>query len=167
MDQPAPRPASPWRGQAPVLAVVAAGGGLGSAARYGAGRLWPTAEGGWPWATFGVNAAGCALIGVLMVLITEVWAAHRLVRPFLGTGVLGGFTTFSTYSQETHGLLVDGRTGVALAYLTATVAAALSAVWLAAAATRAVARRGRRHGGADNGRDGGDGGDGTDGGGRA
>jgi CrcB protein len=148
MDEPAPRhprPPSPWRGQAPVVAVVALGGGLGAAARYGAGRLWPTPEGGFPWATFGVNATGCALIGVLMVLITEVWAAHPLVRPFLGTGVLGGFTTFSTYSQETERLVDGERARTALAYMTLTVAAALAAVWLAATATRVVTRR-WRHG---------------------
>jgi CrcB protein len=142
MDEPAPRrrPPTPWRGQGLVVGVVALGGGLGAAARYGALRLWPTPEGGFPWATFGVNAAGCALIGVLMVLITEVWAAHRLVRPFLGTGVLGGFTTFSTYSQEIEGLVDAERARTALAYMTLTVAAALAAVWLAATATRLATR---------------------------
>jgi fluoride exporter len=140
MDVPRPRRRSPWRGQVPVVAVVSLGGGLGAVIRYGAGRLWPTPGDGFPWTTLGVNALGCALIGVLMVLITEVWAAHRLVRPFLGTGVLGGFTTFSTYSQEIEILVDHGRPRLALAYMTLTVAAALAAVWLAATTTRAVTR---------------------------
>ena len=56
--------------------------------------------GSFPWTTLLVNGVGCAVIGVFMVVITDVWAAHRLVRPFFGTGVLGGFTTFSTYAVD-------------------------------------------------------------------
>lgn len=132
---PGRRPA-PWRGQASVVAVVAAGGGIGAAARYGASLLWPTRTGGFPWTTFWVNVAGCALMGVLMVVITEAWAAPRLVRPFLGTGVLGGFTTFSAYAVDVERLLGTGHAPAALACLALTPPAALSAVWLASAATR-------------------------------
>ncbi|MEV3988820.1 CrcB family protein [Streptomyces sp. NPDC049837] len=127
-----------WRAQGPVVAVVAAGGALGASARYGASLLWPTAAGGFPWTTLCVNAAGCALIGVLMVVITELGSAHRLVRPFLGTGVLGGFTTFSAYAADVRQLLVGGRTPTALAYLALTPAAALVAVATAAWLTRRV-----------------------------
>ncbi|MEV5431642.1 fluoride efflux transporter CrcB [Streptomyces sp. NPDC052701] len=141
------RPRSPgrrhaWRDQAPVVAVVALGGGAGAAARYAAALGWPAGAGGFPWATFWVNAAGCAVIGVLMVVVTEIRSAHRLVRPFLGTGVLGGFTTFSTYAVDVQQLVEHGRIGTALAYLAATPLAALTAVWLAATATRRA--RGRR-----------------------
>ena len=52
------------------------------------------------WATFWTNVVGCAVIGVFMVVITDVWAAHRLVRPFFGTGVLGGFTTYSAFAVQ-------------------------------------------------------------------
>ncbi|TDC20261.1 fluoride efflux transporter CrcB [Streptomyces sp. 8K308] len=138
---PRPLPApSFWRGQRSVLTVVALGGGLGAAARYGAGLLWPTPADGFPWTTLLVNVVGCALIGVLMVLITEVWTAHRLVRPFLGTGLLGGFTTFSTYSQDIERQLTDGRALTAVSYLLLTLAGALAAVLGAAAATRRLAR---------------------------
>ncbi|MFE1449800.1 fluoride efflux transporter CrcB [Streptomyces olivaceoviridis] len=135
------RSAPAWRrgladGQAPVIAVVAAGGALGAVARYGASLLWPTAEGAFPWTTLVVNATGCAVIGVFMVVITDLWAAHRLVRPFFGTGVLGGFTTFSTYSVDIQQLVQSGQARTGLAYLAATLLAALAAVWLAAAATR-------------------------------
>ncbi|MCP3754828.1 CrcB family protein [Streptomyces sp. TBY4] len=120
-----------------VLAAVAAGGAVGAAARYGVGLLWPAAPGAFPWGTFWVNVAGCALIGVLMVLIGEGGrSAHPLVRPFLGVGVLGGFTTFSTYAVDLARLLDAGEAGTALAYAGLTVAGALGAVWAAAVLTR-------------------------------
>jgi CrcB protein len=132
-----PRP-SVWRGQGPVVAVVALGGALGAVARYAASLWWPARSGGFPWTTFGINVVGCAVIGVFMVVITDVWAAHRLVRPFFGTGVLGGFTTFSTYAVDIQKLVDAGRPGTALAYLAATLLAALAAVWLAVTAARRV-----------------------------
>jgi CrcB protein len=118
------------------VAAVALGGGLGATARYAASLLWPAQGGGFPWATFWVNLVGCAVIGVFMVVITDVWAAHRLVRPFFGTGVLGGFTTFSTYAVDIQKLVGAGHPRTALAYLFATLLGALAAVWLAMAATR-------------------------------
>ncbi|MFK4541207.1 CrcB protein [Streptomyces tendae] len=132
---------SEWRTQAPVVAVVALGGGTGAAARYAASLWWPTPSGGFPWTTFAVNAVGCAVIGVFMVVITEVRPAHRLVRPFFGTGVLGGFTTFSTYAVDTRSLFADGQVRTGLAYLAATPLAALTAVWLAAWAARRLLKR--------------------------
>ncbi|WP_328558990.1 CrcB family protein [Streptomyces coelicoflavus] len=136
------RPTAPgrprWSGQAPVVAVVALGGGTGAAARYAAALWWPTPAGGFPWTTFGVNGVGCAVIGVFMVVVTEVRPAHRLVRPFFGTGVLGGFTTFSTYAVDSRSLFADGQVPTGLAHLAATPLAALTAVWLAAWATRRV-----------------------------
>ncbi|MER7110514.1 fluoride efflux transporter FluC [Streptomyces sp. NPDC000229] len=127
-----------WRAQAPVVAVVALGGAMGASARYGASLLWPTPVSGFPWTTLGVNAVGCALIGVFMVVISEVWAAHRLVRPFFGTGVLGGFTTFSTYAVDVQQLVEGGRAGTGLVYLGLTPLAALAAVGTAAWLTRRV-----------------------------
>jgi CrcB protein len=126
----------PDRGNGPVLAVVALGGAIGACARYGASLLWPTASGGFPWTTFGVNVAGCAVIGVFMVLITDLWAPHRLVRPFFGTGVLGGFTTFSAYAVDIQRLVDTGRAGTGVVYLGLTLCAALAAVWSAVWVTR-------------------------------
>jgi CrcB protein len=132
------------RGQGSVVAVVAAGGAIGACARYGAGLIWPTG-GGIPMTTLWVNVLGCLVIGVFMVVITEVWAAHRLARPFFGTGVLGGFTTFSTYAVDIRHLVDDGRAAAALAYMAGTAAGALVAVWVGAAVTRRLlaARRPR------------------------
>ncbi|MBC9727793.1 CrcB family protein [Streptomyces sp. TRM68367] len=133
------RPA--WRAQAPVVAVLALGGGAGAAARYAASLWWPVQTGGFPWTTLWINVVGCAVIGVFMVVITDVWAAHRLVRPFFGTGVLGGFTTFSTFAVDIQKLVDGGHPGTGLAYLAATPLAALTAVWLAATATRRILQR--------------------------
>ncbi|WP_173314337.1 fluoride efflux transporter CrcB [Streptomyces fulvorobeus] len=122
-----------------VLGAIAAGGALGAVARYAALVLWPAAGGSFPWAVLGVNVTGCALIGVLMVLVAERdGAAHPLVRPFLGVGVLGGFTTFSTYAADVSKLLDRQEAPTALAYAAATLAGALGAVWAAASATRAL-----------------------------
>ncbi|MEU0256262.1 CrcB family protein [Streptomyces sp. NPDC006184] len=134
----AARRRSQWRTQVPVVAVVAAGGALGALARYALTLAWPTPPGGFPWATFWTNVSGCAVMGVLMVLVTEVWSAHRLLRPFFGTGVLGGFTTFSTYTVDIRRLADAGRPGLGAVYLAATLCAALAAVGLASAAARRV-----------------------------
>ncbi|MGW4645004.1 fluoride efflux transporter CrcB [Kitasatospora sp. NPDC004289] len=130
-----------WSGEGPVVLVVALGGALGALARYGAGLVRPVAEGGFPWTTWTVNVLGCAAMGVLMVLVTEVRQPHRLVRPFLGTGVLGGFTTFSAYALDVHRLADAGRLPLAAAYAAATLLGALAAVWVAAGATRWLAGR--------------------------
>jgi len=119
-----------------VLTAVAAGGAIGAAARYLIGQQWPTPTGGFPGATLAINVLGCALIGVLMVLITDVWTRQRLIRPFLGTGVLGGFTTFSTYAVDIQRLGAGAHVGTALLYLTVTPIGALLAVWATATATR-------------------------------
>ncbi|MFI2618997.1 fluoride efflux transporter FluC [Streptomyces sp. NPDC018584] len=136
LSAPARRRGGTAHGQGPVLAVVAFGGAIGASARYGASLAWPVAPDGFPWPTLLVNAVGCAVIGVFMVLITEVWAAHRLVRPFFGTGVLGGFTTFSTYAVDIQRLVSGGHVRTGLAYLALTLFAALAAVWSAAWTTR-------------------------------
>ena len=113
----------PWL----VLGVIAAGGAIGAVARYALIAAFPHPAAGFGWAAFGVNVSGCLLIGVLMVLITEVRQAHRLVRPFLATGVLGGYTSFSTYVVDIQHALIAGAPQVALAYAAGTLAVALAA----------------------------------------
>ncbi|MFG1791257.1 fluoride efflux transporter CrcB [Nocardia sp. NPDC049149] len=131
--------------------MISLGGGLGALARYGFGQCWPVRQGQVPWSTLAVNVMGCFAIGILMVLVTEVWVAHRLLRPFLGIGVLGGFTTFSTYALEVRRLLESGAIAKALGYLGGSVVASLGAVALAMGMTRwtvGLARRQRqRHDG--------------------
>ncbi|MEW1695687.1 MULTISPECIES: fluoride efflux transporter CrcB [unclassified Streptomyces] len=130
------------RGRLPVVGVVAAGGALGAVARYAASLAWPTATDAFPWTTFAVNVSGCALLGVLMVLLTETMTApHPLLRPFLGTGFCGGYTTFSTYGLDTQRLLATGETVRAVLYLGGTAVTALAAVWAGVTAARTVAAR--------------------------
>ncbi|MET8255031.1 CrcB family protein [Micromonospora sp. NPDC005197] len=126
---------------ATILAVIAAGGALGALARAGLQHVAPHAPTAFGWATFGVNVSGCLLIGVLMAVLGHLGGGHPLARPFLGVGVLGGFTTFSTYAVDVQQALVAGAPGVALAYLAATVLGALVAVGLGDAAATGLLRR--------------------------
>ncbi len=124
-----------------MLVVTALGGGLGAAARYGVELLWPTAPGAFPWAMLGINAAGCALIGVLMAVSGRVGAPNRLVRPFFGTGLLGGFTTFSAYVGDIRRLVGQGQATTGLAYLVLTLVVSLTVAWSASAVTRHLITR--------------------------
>jgi fluoride exporter len=127
------------RSHGAVLIVIAVGGGVGAVGRYALAQALPTRSGQFPWGTFVTNVLGCFLIGVLMVLITEVWSAHRLVRPFLGVGILGGFTTFSTYTVEIRGLLQPGSVGLGFGYLGGTLVGAMLAVIIGVWLTRRIA----------------------------
>ena len=120
-----------------TLLQVAIGGALGSAARYlvnvTAMRLLGP---GFPWATVAVNVAGSFLMGVLVVAL-----AHRdamRLAPFLMTGVLGGFTTFSAFSLDALTLWERGQTGLAAAYVAGSVAVSLAAIVAGMAVTRAA-----------------------------
>lgn len=124
--------------------AVALGGVLGALARYGLGRAWPSPTGTFPWATFAVNVSGCLLIGLLLVRLLEAGAVHPLWRPFLGTGVLGGYTTFSTYAVDTRVLVDEGHVALAAVYVVGTVVAALLAVQLGVVAGRGLDAMRRR-----------------------
>lgn len=123
---------APWA----VLSVISAGGVLGALARHALAIAWPHQPDHFPWATLITNVSGCLLIGILMVLITEVWSAHRLLRPFLGVGVLGGYTTFSAYTVDIQQLVAAGQARTGLLYLAGTLLAALAAVYAGITATR-------------------------------
>ncbi|POX43423.1 fluoride efflux transporter CrcB [Streptomyces sp. Ru73] len=135
------RPAPQREPQGAVVAVIALGGALGATARYAASLLWPTPPGAFPWTTLAVNAVGCAVIGAFMAVISAR-SVHRLVRPFFGTGVLGGFTTFSTYAVDIQQLAGRGEARTGLAYLALTLLVALAAVWAGATAARCLLDRG-------------------------
>jgi len=122
------------------VAAIAAGGALGAVARHGVGVALPNSPGEWPWSTLLANVSGCLLIGVLVVL-ADAWVTHRLLRPFLGVGVLGGYTTFSAFAVETIDLAGAGRPALALAYVTVTAVAALVAVRLGIGLTRVLVAR--------------------------
>ncbi|MFD4796201.1 fluoride efflux transporter FluC [Streptomyces anulatus] len=115
--------------QAPVLAAVAVGGAAGAVARYGIERAWPVEGTDFPWPILLVNGVGCLLMGVLMtVLAVRFPGAGPLAGALLGTGFLGGFTTFSHYTDNVRELFQGGAPGTAVAYLLLTVVAALGGV---------------------------------------
>lgn len=127
------------RRDADLLPVIAAGGAIGSLARWSVAQSLPTT--GFAWSTLLVNVLGCGLLGVLMAFMLDRWTHTRFVRPFLGVGVLGGFTTFSTYQLDVHDLLADGRVGTATAYVVVTLVGGLLAVWAGLVATRTLLDR--------------------------
>ncbi|MEU8247767.1 fluoride efflux transporter CrcB [Nonomuraea sp. NPDC048916] len=133
------RARSPDRRAAKVLAMIALGGGLGSVARYLVTEAIPVSAGGFPWGTFLINVTGCFLLGLLMVFVLQVWPPTRYVRPFLGIGFLGGYTTFSAFTAEIVHLAGDGVWTPADLYALDSLLAGLFAVWCGTALARAVA----------------------------
>lgn len=122
-----------------LLAAIAVGAILGAEARYGVASAWPHHDQQFPWSTLLINTSGCLLIGVLMAVLAQLPAPHRLTRPFLGVGVLGGYTTYSAFAVEVQRLL-SHRPLMALYYAAATVLACAVAIWLANACTGRVVR---------------------------
>jgi CrcB protein len=112
-----------------IFAVVALGGAIGACARYGLSTAFPDTGSSFPWTTFAINVVGSFLLALLPA--SAAVRRHTHLPPLLGTGVLGGFTTLSTYSGQIRALLAGGHTGTALLYLVGTVAACLVAVAVA------------------------------------
>ncbi len=108
-----------------LLVVIAVGGALGSLGRYGLGRALPHGPESIPVSTLLVNIVGSLLLGV----IVSARPHDPWLRPFLGTGVLGGFTTFSAFALETDRLL-ETSPAVGLVYVGLTVAGGLGAAAL-------------------------------------
>lgn len=112
------------------IAAIALGGVLGSLGRFAlAVAIGPWDTGRLPWATLAANLVGCVAIGVI-ASSAAVASGPSWLRPFLITGVLGGFTTFSALALETGLLLDDGQVVTAVGYLTVTMAAGFLAVRL-------------------------------------
>jgi fluoride exporter len=110
--------------------LLAVAGSIGAILRYAvSGWVQRSAGGTFPWGTLAVNLTGCIAIGLLAPLLME-----RIVRPeyrvAILIGLLGSFTTFSTFGYETFRLLSDGQFGHAAAYVLAMNAGGLLAVWI-------------------------------------
>ena len=124
-----------------IAVVIAIGGALGSLARWGLNEAVPHSGRGFPWSTFVENVSGCFVLGVVMVLVLDVWKPRRYTRPFVGIGLLGGFTTFSTYTVDARSLFAADDAQVALVYLFGTLIVGLLATWIGITLGRAVAGR--------------------------
>jgi CrcB protein len=116
------------RGDPGLLAVIAAGGAVGSVGRYAAGLALPHPSGAFPWSTLLVNVAGSLAMGVLVVWVLSMDEPHPWLRPFLGVGVLGGWTTFSGYALDIHALVSTGHALTGAAYLGGSLVVGLAAV---------------------------------------
>jgi fluoride exporter len=121
-----------------IYLAIAVGGAAGSLARYGVGRAIGFRGGSFPWATFTVNVTGCFLIGVATATLVERHHLPPWARVGLVVGVLGGYTTFSTFGQEGYSLFDSGDVAVALAYAAASVVVGILAVYLGVLAGRTV-----------------------------
>ncbi|WP_147794559.1 CrcB family protein [Cellulomonas sp. Y8] len=138
----APRPAHHRAG---LALLVAAGGALGSLGRYGLSLALPPQD-GWPIGTLTANLSGAFLLGALLEVLgrrgPETPGVQR-VRLALGTGVLGGYTTFSSLALETERLLASGAVGTALGYAAVSLVAGVLCAAAGVAAVAALADRGR------------------------
>lgn len=111
------------------LCVIGLGGALGAVIRFVLGNILTKVLGGnWPYGTFVINLAGCFLMGVLMTIIVERGLLPPIWRMFLCVGLLGGFTTFSSFGFEGFTLMAEGRLIESLAYIAGSLGCGLLAV---------------------------------------
>ncbi len=135
MNPPSAFAASSW---------VAIGGGIGALLRYQTGRLmtlWlgPDTVSAFPWATLTVNVLGSLAMGILAGWLARHGQGGEQLRLFIGVGVLGGFTTFSSFSLEMMLLIERGQPFHALSYALVSMLAGLIALYLGLVATRVAA----------------------------
>jgi CrcB protein len=116
--------------QARDLAMVAAGGAIGAVLRYLVGRaMGPQADSAVPWHTLFVNVTGAFVLGLLIaVAARHGWPGWW--RPFVAVGILGGYTTFSTFSIESVELILRGHSATGLAYAFGSLGIGMLAAWL-------------------------------------
>ncbi len=119
------------------LAAIFTGGVLGTVSRAELGAVLPADPGRWPWATLAVNILGAFMLGYFTTRLAERLPPSSYRRPFLGTGMCGALTTFSTMQIELLGMLDHARYGLALAYALVSFGAGFLAI---AAATNLVRR---------------------------
>lgn len=110
----------------PVLLFVALAGAVGAAGRYKFDLTFARDAHHVPWVTFAINVGGSLLLGAIVAVLDA--HPHPTLRPALTIGLLGAFTTFSTFSLETYRLLDRGHVGLASAYSLGSLAAGLAAV---------------------------------------
>jgi CrcB protein len=121
-----------------IYVVAALGGALGALARWAVSEALPSSPGAWPWSTLVVNLVGCLLIGVLLAVLLARFPHSPWLRPFLAVGVLGGFTTYSTFAVDVVRLTGAGHDGLAVAYVLASVLGGVAAVVVGLVTARAA-----------------------------
>jgi CrcB protein len=131
------RPAQAARARESLtLLAVASGGALGALTRYEVALAVPAASDGFPFSTLLINLSGAAFLGFLLTVVTERRPPTRYIRPLLGTGFAGGFTTWSTFMVDTDLLVHHHHPVVAAGYAVATVVGGLGVLAASVRATR-------------------------------
>lgn len=118
---------------------MAAGGGVGTGIRYALESTWIASPGQFPWATYAINISGAFLLGALLAALVRRGAATtaaRNIRLALGTGLLGGYTTYSTFAVEVLGLGGAGHGVLAGVYALGSLAVGAAAAWAGIALAR-------------------------------
>jgi CrcB protein len=118
------------------LGAIYAGGVIGALARVGLSEALPHGVDAWPWATFIVNMVGAALLGWFVTRLGERLPPSTYRRPFLGTGICGALTTFSTLQLEIFKMVEGGYLGLAVGYTVVTLIGGFACVHLGTVATR-------------------------------
>lgn len=123
----------------PVILAIALGGAVGAVARYGVDRaIERRSFAVFPWSTFTINVTGCFVVGLAIAALVDRHTAPPWMRAALVIGLLGSYTTFSTFSQETLDLVEGSEALVGVVYALASVAAGVAAVLLGTALGRAL-----------------------------
>ena len=127
-----------YHAQMAIVVAVGIGGVFGAVARYAVSLGIPTTTTGFPWSTFVVNVTGSVVLGLLLVVLVEQFPRGRLTRPIVGTGVIGAYTTFSTFEVDTVNLVRAGHPTIAVIYVSASVIIGIVAVWAGMTGARAM-----------------------------
>ncbi len=140
---PAADPTRPRRGV--TMLLIGLGGAVGTMVRFGIESAVPPAANGWPTATFFINISGAFILAALLEMLSlqgpdDGW--RRQIRLGVGTGVLGGYTTYSSFMVETALLGGNGQYLIAFGYAAISVVLGLIAAWAGMAAVGALHRRG-------------------------
>jgi CrcB protein len=142
--RPAGRATRRRRAEPAVLGAIGLGGALGAAARSGVAQLIHVPPDRFPWATFWTNISGSFALGLILALLLERFPPSRYLRPFVATGFLGAYTTYSTFAVETVLLAKDGHLGLALTYTAVSLMGGFGVAWAGVWAARGVPVPGRR-----------------------
>jgi fluoride exporter len=124
--------------RAGIYAAIFVGGFIGGALRYLLDKSFPAPSGTFPWTIFLVNVGGSFGLTLLLVLIIDVWQPGPFVRPLLATGLIGAFTTFSTYVLAADQLWARGNEGTAVTYVVGSIVAGLAAASVGLVIGRAI-----------------------------
>lgn len=134
-----PRARAHWR--LDVLVAVSAGGAIGSLARYAITTAFPVTDGRFPASTLAINTSGSYLLGFALVLLIERLPPSRYARAFMAVGVIGAFTTFSTFAVDTVHLARDHHVATAVAFFATSVLGGLAVAQLGIVTGRAIPHR--------------------------